>query len=131
MRRQFILSVLALFVLLMGFGILIHGLLLKDDYSAMPHVMRGLDETRALFEFTILAYLLAAIGLTWIYRMGMERNKGWPGQGARFGITVAMVSVVPTSLISYTSQRIPEMLAIKQIALERSPWSFSASWLPR
>jgi len=118
MNKQFILSVIVLFFVVFFFGFVIHGLLLADDYLAMPSLMRPEEEQMGLFHFMALAHLLIAIGLTWVYRMGRETDKDWIAQGVRFGIAVSVLAVIPTYMIYYVVQQTPEALAIKQISLE-------------
>jgi len=118
MNKQFILSVIVLFFVVTILGIVIHGLLLGQYYATMPNIMRTQEETQDLFHIMVLANLLIAIGLTWVYRMGREKDKPWVGQGARFGIAVAVMAIIPTYLIYYVVQQTPEALAVQQIAFE-------------
>ena len=118
MNRQFVFSVIVLFVVTLVMGYLIHGALLFDDYAALPNIMRTQEETQALFPFMVLAHLSVAIGLTWIYRMGRTEGAEWIGQGVRFGLAIAVVSTIPFFMIYYVVQQTPEALAIKQIAFE-------------
>ena len=118
MNKQFIISVVVLFVLTMALGIGVHGVLLQADYAALPNLMRPEAEAMGLMHFMLVAHLVLAIGLTWVYRMGHDPAKAWAGQGARFGIGVAMVSVIPLFMIYYVVQQTPEVLAIKQIVFE-------------
>lgn len=118
MNKQFVLSVLVLFVLTMALGFVVHAVLLHSDYAALPNLMRTEEEAMGLMLYQILAHLVLAVGLTWIYRMGHDPRKAWAGQGARFGVAVAMVSVIPLFMIYYVVQPTPEALAIKQIVFE-------------
>jgi len=49
-----------------------------------------------------------------IYVRGVEA-KSWVGQGIRFGILLALVGVIPQSLIEYAVYPLPHMLAEKWI----------------
>jgi hypothetical protein len=42
-------------------------------------------------------------------------NRPWAQQGARFGLAVVLLGVVPTYLIYYVVQPIPGSLVVKQI----------------
>jgi hypothetical protein len=42
----------------------------------------------------------------------------WPPQGARFGLAIALLAVVPMYLIYYVVQPIPGSLAAKQILFD-------------
>ena len=77
MNRQFILSVIVLFVVTMLLGDVVHGILLKEEYSRIPNVMRPASEVQSLFPMLVLGYLLVSIGLTWIYRLGKSENDEW------------------------------------------------------
>jgi hypothetical protein len=118
MNRQFIISVVVLFIVTMTFGFLIHGQLLYADYASLPNIMRTEADAQAKFHFMILAHLLISIGLTWIYRMGKTEGADWIAQGARFGLAIAVVSTIPFFLIYYVVQQTPEMLTVKQIGFE-------------
>jgi hypothetical protein len=63
-----------------------------------------------------LAYILMAVAFTWIYLKGRE-NKPWLPQGIRYGVAVAFLTVIPTSLIYHVVTQVPLDLAIKQIVL--------------
>ena len=112
MNKQFIISVIVLFVLTTVMGILVHGVLLNEEYAQMPNIMRPQEEATGYMHIMLLAHLLIAIGLTWIYRMGHDPAKPWVAQGARFGIAIALVSVIPLFLIYYAVQQTPESLLI-------------------
>ena len=118
MNRQFILSVIVLFVVTMLLGDVVHVILLKEEYSRIPNVMRPASEVQSLFPMLVLGYLLVSIGLTWIYRMGKSENDEWMAQGVRFGLAIAIVATIPSFMIAYVVEQIPESLAIKQIAYE-------------
>ena len=114
MNKQFIISVVVLFVvsMLLGFGI--HGTLLHGEYQALPNLFRSDEDAQNFFVWMLVAHVFMAIGLTWVYRMGRE-DKPWLAQGVRFGIAIAVLMTVPIYLIYYAVQPMPEMLVIKQI----------------
>ena len=62
----------------------------------------------------LLAHVLLSGAFAWIYTRGVEA-KPWLAQGVRFGVAVAVLTVVPTYLIYYVVQPMPGMLAVKQI----------------
>ena len=118
MDRQFILSVIVLFIVTMILGDVVHAVLLREEYERIPEVMRESEEVRSRFPMLVLGYLLISVGLTWIYRMGKSDNDEWMAQGVRFGLAIAIVATIPSFMIAYVVERIPESLAIKQIAYE-------------
>ena len=116
--KQFLTSVLLVLLLSMALGFAIHGVLLKNDYAGIPTLMRGPEDAQRHFPVMIAAHLLAAIGLTAIYRYGREAGRPWFGQGVRFGIWFAVASCIPGFLIYYAVEPMPRILVEKQIGLE-------------
>jgi len=53
----------------------------------------------------------------WIYARGVE-PRPWLAQGARYGIAIALLAVVPGYLIYYVVQPLPDSLVIKQILFD-------------
>jgi len=69
------------------------------------------------FLLIFVGYLAFAIGSVWMYAHGVE-DKPWVAQGVRFGIAVWLVLAVPSFLIAYAVQPLPESLLWKQLAFE-------------
>ena len=118
MNKKFILSVVALFVVSMLLGVLVHGFLLAGDYQALGPVMRAPEDAQGYFGWMIAAHIAMSIGLTGIYRRGHEAGKPWLGQGVRFGLWMALVMTVGVYLIYYAVQPMPGMLVLKQIVFD-------------
>jgi hypothetical protein len=112
---RLILTIVVIFILSCVFGTLIHSILLKPDYMSVAQLFRAPQDTRLLSIF--VAYLGFAIGSVWMYAHGVE-DKPWFGQGIRFGIAVWLVLVVPSFLIAYAVQPLPESLVWKQLGYE-------------
>ena len=119
MNKTFVISVVALFVVSMLLGMVVHGMLLGSDYQKLTEVglFRTESDSQAHFAYMIAAHVILAIGITWIYRQGRSAQP-WLGQGMRFGIALALVTCVPTYLIYYAVQPMPSDLVAKQIALD-------------
>jgi hypothetical protein len=115
MNKKFLVSWLLVFVLYMAGGMLVHGVILGDDYMATG-LMRSEEEAQGLMHWMILAHVLMAGAFTWIYVRGVE-NKPWLGQGLRYGLAVAVL-FVPIYMIYYVVQPTPGELAVKQIVLD-------------
>ena len=114
MDKKFLISFVALFVVCMGGGFTVHGLWLAPDYLLLvPAVMRPEAEANALMPFMLLADVLMAASIAWIYRQG-RKDGDWVGQGLRFGLALALVSSVPFFLIYHTVAQFPLDLMIKQ-----------------
>jgi hypothetical protein len=58
----------------------------------------------------LVAQFIFVLGAVLIYQRGVER-KSPVGQGIRYGILLAMVSIVPASLIEYVTTPMPHRLA--------------------
>src|ERR1700687_4227819 len=117
MNKTFVISVVALFVVSMALGFVVHALLLGADYANLHSMFRSESDSKQYFGFMIAAHVLIAIGFTWIYRQGRE-NKPFVAQGIRFGLAVAVLTVIPNYLIYYAVQPMPSDLVAKQIVFD-------------
>lgn len=117
MNKQFVISVIVLFILTMALGMVIHGFLLGESYAALPNLFRPEEEQMGYFLWMVLGHVSMAIGLTWVYRMGKE-DKPWLLQGIRFGIAIALLMTVSIYLIYYAVQPMPGELVVKQIVFD-------------
>lgn len=115
MDKKFLVAWLVLFVLYMAGGMIIHGVLLHEDYTATG-LMRPEAESQKMMHLMALAHLLMAGAFTWIYVRGVE-NKPWLGQGLRYGLAVAVL-FMPIYIIYYVVQPTPGILAVKQIVYD-------------
>jgi hypothetical protein len=116
MDRKFAISAAVVFVVWMALDFFVHGVLLYGDYASIPNVMRPPAEAQAKMPWMALAYVFMALAFTWIYLKGRE-DKPWLAQGVRYGVAVAFLSVIPTSLIYHVVTQVPLALALKQIVL--------------
>jgi|SRR5882724_845736 len=116
--KQFVLSVVVMFILSLGLGFVVHGLILKSDYDLMPNLMRSEAGQQRHFPAMLLAHAFIALGLTALYRRGREAGKGVVGQGICFGVMIVILSCVPTYLIYYAVEPLPLTLVCKQIVLD-------------
>lgn len=94
-----------------------HGLLLGATYNTLLDVYRGPQFRPATFAVLVLAQALMAAAMAAVYRQGRE-PRPYLGQGARFGLLAAGVSVIPHYMINYAVTNIPAVLAVEQIVLE-------------
>ena len=119
MDRKFFVGWLILFVCWFAGSFVIHGLLLNADYTALQgKLFRTPEDSQGHFPLMILAHALMSGAFVWIYARGREAGKQWLGQGVRFGIAVALLTIVPTYIIYYVVQPTPEMLVVKQIVFD-------------
>ena len=115
MNKKFLVAWLLVFAPYMAGGMLVHGVILGDDYMATG-LMRTEAEAQNLMHWMILAHVLMAGAFTWIYVRGVE-NKPWLGQGLRYGLAVAAL-FVPIYMVYYVVQPTPGALAAKQVVLD-------------
>lgn len=117
MKGRFWVSVVAMFVLSMVLGMLVHGMLLGGDYARLTNLMRPEQAAQQMFPYMILAHVFLALGFTWIYLKGRE-DKGWFAQGLRYGIAVAVLASIPTYLIYFAVMPFPSDLVAQQIVFD-------------
>jgi hypothetical protein len=117
MDRKFIIAWVAVFVAWMLGSFVVHGALLHADYLKLPQLFRPEADAQPYFPLMILAHVLLAGALVRVYTRGIEARP-WLGQGLRFGLTIALLTVVPTYLIYYCVQPMPGLLVAKQIVFD-------------
>jgi hypothetical protein len=116
-NKKFIIAWIVIFVVWMAGSFVVHGLLLHDDYLRLGNLFRSEADSQPYFPYMILAHILLSGALVWIYSRGVEPTP-WVPQGVRFGVAVALLTVVPTYMIYYAVQPMPGMLVAKQIIFD-------------
>ena len=91
MGKRFFISWIILFVLWMIGSFVVHGMLLKADYAAMPNLMRTEADSMKYFPLMLLAHVILSGAFAWIYARGVE-PKPWLPQGVRFGVAIALLT---------------------------------------
>ncbi len=76
---------------------LIHQVILTPDYMATASTWRDPADITHRMWAILLANVIYVIGAVLIYLRGVE-NKPWPMQGIRFGILLALVTEVYSSI---------------------------------
>jgi hypothetical protein len=118
MNKRFALSVIAIFVLLMVFGFVVHGLLLSKDYGPItPRIMRDATDGAQHMPAMLVGQLIFAIAFVWIYLRGKE-DKPYMAQGLRYGAAMAALTVAPKFLIYFAVEPLDPMLVAKQIVFD-------------
>ena len=117
MNRRFLIAWLILFVAWMAGSFVVHGVLLHEDYAKLPGLFRPEAEAQGYFPLMILAHMILAAAFVWIYSRGIEA-KPWIAQGMRFGLAVALMTIVPTYMIYYVVQPMAGMHVVKQIVFD-------------
>ena len=117
MNRRFFIGWVVVFVAWMMGSFVVHGVLLNEDYGKLPGLFRPEAESQRYFPLMLLAHVIMAGALVWIYARGVE-VKSWLAQGVRFGMAVSLLAVVPTYTIYYVVQPMPGLLVAKQIVFD-------------
>jgi hypothetical protein len=117
MNKRFLTSWIVLFIAWMAGSFVVHGTLLHNDYLALPKLFRSEARAQELFPLMLLAHVILAGAFVWIYSRGVE-DAPWMGQGVRFGVAVALLTIVPTYMIYYVVQPIPAQTVVKQIVFD-------------
>lgn len=117
MNKKFLIAWLAVFVVWMLGSYVVHGVLLHDDYAKLPALFRTEADSQAYFPWMIAAHAIMAGAFVWIYSRGVD-DVTWMPQGLRFGIAVALLTIVPTYLIYYVVQPMPGLHVAKQIVFD-------------
>lgn len=100
-------------------GYAVHGWLLAGDYAPFHGtLLRTPEQQQPYFVWLILADLLIGFTMTWLYRFGFSEGRTTAAQGLRFGLAVALLSVVPLHLIYYSVQPTPAVLVVKQVIFD-------------
>jgi len=115
--KKTIVAIIVGFIVQLAGLFLIHSVLLKQDYVNTASLWRSQEAMSARSWALLMGDLIYVVGAVLIYVRGVEA-KPWIGQGVRFGILLALVTVVNGSLVSWAILTIPHMLAVKWIIYE-------------
>ncbi len=114
MNKRFLTAWVVVFIAWMAGSFVVHGTLLHADYMAVPDLFRTEADSQQYLPLMLLAHVILAGAFVWIYARGVEDGP-WTGQGIRFGLAVALLTIVPTYIIYYVVQPMPGALVVKQI----------------
>jgi hypothetical protein len=117
MNKKFIIAWIVLFIAWFMGSFVVHGVLLSSDYMQLTDLFRTEADQQKHFPLMILAHLILSGAFVWIYARGAEA-KPWLAQGVRFGVAVALLTIVPTYMIYFVVQPMPGELVIKQIVFD-------------
>lgn len=112
MIKKLVIAVVATYIILMGTNYLIHSVWLMPDYDAIPLSHRNIWSLRHRLWIMIVAQFIYSVMFAYVYTRGAEK-KPWVAQGIRYGILMALLTVVPATLSQYVVYIIPHELAIK------------------
>jgi hypothetical protein len=117
MNRKLIVAWIVLFVAWFIGSFIVHGVLLHSDYLQLTGLFRSESDSQKYFPLMVLAHLMLSGAFVWIYARGVEARP-WLAQGVRFGLAVALLTVVPTYIIYFVVQPMPAAVVIKQIIFD-------------
>lgn len=117
MNKRFLLAWLVLFIAWFLGSFVVHGVLLHNDYLALPNLFRKEADSQNFFPLMILAHVFLSGAFVWIYARGVEARP-WLGQGLRFGVAVVFLTTVPLYLIYFVVQPMPGATVAKQIVFD-------------
>ena len=117
MNKKLIIAWIVIFVAWFFGSFVVHGVLLNSDYMRLTALFRPEADAQRYFPLMILAHVILSGAFVWIYARGAEA-KPWMAQGVRFGIAVALLTIVPTYMIYFVVQPMPGEVVIKQIIFD-------------
>ena len=100
MNRKLIVAWVVIFVAWFIGSFIVHGVLLHADYLQLTSLFRPEADEHRYFPLMILAHVIMSGAFVWIYARGVEA-KPWVAQGLRFGVSVALLTIVPTYIIYF------------------------------
>jgi hypothetical protein len=117
MNKQLLIAWVVVFIVWFIGSFVVHGVLLRSDYMQLAGLFRTEDDQQKYFPLMLLAHVILSGAFVWIYARGVEA-KPWIAQGVRFGVAVALLTIVPTYIIYFAVQPMPAGVVIKQIVLD-------------
>src|SRR5260370_3865123 len=99
-------AIVASFILLSAGGYLIHNVWLAQDYQQHSDLWRAQNAMLRRLPYIYIANLIFSIAAVFIYVRGGQAKPSL-GQGIRFRIPLALLSVTPNSLVRYLHYPIP------------------------
>ena len=117
MNKRFLVAWLVLFIAWFLGSFVVHGVLLHNDYMALPNLFRKEADSQGFFPLMILAHVFLAGAFVWIYARGVE-GRPWLGQGLRYGLAIFFLTTLPLYLIYYVVQPMPGATVVKQIVFD-------------
>jgi hypothetical protein len=117
MNKRFVIAWIVLFIAWFIGSFIVHGVLLRSDYMQLTNLFRPEADQQKYFALMIMAHVILSGAFVWIYARGVEA-KPWMTQGVRFGVAVALLTIVPTYMIYFVVQPMPVDVVIKQIVFD-------------
>jgi hypothetical protein len=114
--KRFWIAVIVIFLAEFGYEFLVHGMILNHQYYQALTPTLFLGENSAMRHITWLFYgaifiaeFVGAFFFTYIFTRGVE-DKGWLGEGFRYGVLIWGVAVLPANVGMYSWSSYPGKL---------------------
>ena len=117
MNKKLITAWIVLFIAWLLGSFVVHGVLLRADYLQLTSLFRAESDQQEYFPLMLLAHVILSGAFVWIYARGVEA-KPWLAQGVRFGVAVALLTIVPTYIVYFVVQPMPGSVVLKQISYD-------------
>jgi hypothetical protein len=117
MNKNFLIAWFVVFIAWFAGSFVVHGVLLRPDYMLLANLFRSEGDQGNFFPLMLLAHVMLSGAFVWIYARGVEARP-WAAQGVRFGVAVALLTVVPSYLIYFAVQPMPAIVVVKQIIFD-------------
>ncbi len=100
--KKFIISSIAVFVVLSVSDFIVHGNLLMDLYKQVdPRLMLDQVSSQARMNYMVAGNILFALFFVFLYTQGYSGGKTSFAEGLRYGIYVGLLIAVPHNVIMY------------------------------
>lgn len=116
--KRYIAASLAVFVVSLVLGYLIHGVILKSTYDSMAGVWRPDMQSKLWIEW--LVGFLTSFLFVYIFAKGYE-DKGML-EGVRFGLIIGLFVSIPMAYGTYVIVAIPYYLALEWFLYGTASW---------
>jgi hypothetical protein len=120
-RGRIALAGVAVFLLTQVGAVLVHGVLLANDYEPFEGtLLRASGDGQPSWQFIFLpvSHLSFTIGLVWLFLVARENTKAWVSRALKLGVLAYLIGPAPLFLLWYAQQPWPGPLAAKQLVYE-------------
>jgi len=116
MGSKFWLAVIVVFIVFAILQFVVHGGILSKLYMENSHLFKDAAVQKKMIFWHLISQLIFAFLFCFIYSKGFEPNKGFAGQGFRYGIYLGLIVCLPLAITHYAVLAAPgKMLALQGI----------------
>ncbi len=110
--KKGLVAMVGAFVVIFATEFVIHHVWLGPFYKAHAQWWRPEADMQSMMHLMLLAQLAMAMLLTIVYTKGYETGKDGVAQGARFGLLIGLLLLLPNSLMYYCIYPYPMSLIV-------------------